>query len=68
VEKCYIARQNTDGIIIWHMRFACWIPNVTDTLSEYEIRIAFTRLVCPKFILPRTHEPAKFVGVSYHTT
>ena len=26
---------------IWRMRSACWIPNTTDTHSEYVILIAF---------------------------
>ena len=26
---------------IWRTRFACWIPNATDTYSEYAILIAF---------------------------
>jgi hypothetical protein len=28
---------------IWRMRFACWVPKDTNTLSEYAIRIAFPR-------------------------
>jgi len=63
-EKCCVARQDTDGIIIWRMRFARWISNVAGTLSEYVMPIAFTRLVCPTPIMPRTHDPAKFVAVS----
>jgi len=63
-----MAREDTAGIIKWRMRFACWISNATDTLSEYKILMAFTRLVCLKPIMPRTHEPAKFVTDSYHTT
>ena len=39
-------RQNTVErdrlqITIWRMRIACWIPNATNTHSEYVIRIAF---------------------------
>jgi len=26
---------------MWRMRFACWIPKATNTLSEYVILIAF---------------------------
>ena len=26
---------------VWRMRFACWIPKVIDTHSEYVILIAF---------------------------
>jgi len=28
-------------LTIWRTRFACWIPNATDTYSEYVILIAF---------------------------
>jgi len=27
-------------MIIWNMRIACWIPNITKTHSEYAIHIA----------------------------
>jgi len=33
--------QTTDGNIICSMRFACWIPNATDTRTEYVIRVSF---------------------------
>jgi len=36
VEKCGIARQATDGDIIWRMRFAWWISKATD-ISEYAL-------------------------------
>jgi hypothetical protein len=41
VEKYGTAGQATDGSIIGRMRFTCWIPNVTETPSEYVILIAF---------------------------
>ena len=41
VEKCYTARETTDGNIKQRMRFPCWIIKATNTHSEYVIRIAF---------------------------
>jgi len=41
VEKYGTARQVTDDNIIRRMPFACWIPEATDTHSEYVIFIAF---------------------------
>ena len=35
--------QDTDGKIIWRMRFSRQIPKATDTHSEYVILIAFPR-------------------------
>jgi len=32
MEKCGTTRQATDDSVIWRIRFACWIPEVTDTL------------------------------------
>jgi hypothetical protein len=43
VEKYGTAGQTTDGNIIWRMRFACWVTKATDTHSEYETLVAFTR-------------------------
>ena len=37
------AAQATDGSVIRHMWFACWIANATDTHSEYVIVIAFAQ-------------------------
>ena len=37
MEKLCIARQATDANIMRRMRFACWIPKATNTLSEYVI-------------------------------
>jgi len=42
VEKYGTAEQATDNNIIWHMHFACWITDATDTHSEYVILTAFT--------------------------
>ena len=33
--------QATDGNILRHMRFTCWITKATDTHSEYEIPLVF---------------------------
>jgi len=41
VEKHGTDGQTTDDNIIWHMRFACWIPKATDTHTV--IITAFTR-------------------------
>jgi len=41
VEKFGSAGQDASENIIWRMRFASWIPNATDTHSEYVILIAF---------------------------
>jgi hypothetical protein len=35
------AQQATDGNIMWHMRFACWVTKATDTPSEFAILTAF---------------------------
>jgi len=35
--------QATDDNIVRRIRIACWIPNATNTHSEYEIFIAFPR-------------------------
>jgi hypothetical protein len=42
------ARQATDDNIIWHMRFVCWITEITDTHPEYVTLIAFPKqqLLC----------------------
>jgi len=41
VEKCGRAKQATDVNKIRRMRFACWLPQATNTHSEYVILIAF---------------------------
>jgi len=41
VGKYGTAIQTTEGNRICSMRFACWIPNVTDTCREYVIGISF---------------------------
>jgi hypothetical protein len=41
VEKYGTDGQATDGDITWRMRTACWIPEATNTLTEYVILIAF---------------------------
>ena len=41
MEKYGVARQATDGNIIWRTRFACCINKATDTHSEYVTVIAF---------------------------
>ena len=41
VEKYGTARQATDNNIIWHIRFAWWMCNATNTHSEYVINTAF---------------------------
>jgi hypothetical protein len=33
--------RDTTPMKIWRMRFACWIPNATNTHSEYVIHVAF---------------------------
>jgi hypothetical protein len=33
--------QDTDGNVIWRMRFACWINKAANTHSEYLILIDF---------------------------
>jgi hypothetical protein len=43
VEKYDRAGQATDGNIIRHMVFACWITKATDIDSEYVILISFPR-------------------------
>ena len=43
MEKYGTARQATDDDIIRRMPSACWINKATDTHSQYEIRIAFSR-------------------------
>jgi hypothetical protein len=43
MEKYGTARQATDGNIIRHMRFVCWITKATDTHSGYITLIAFPR-------------------------
>jgi hypothetical protein len=40
-KTCCTAGQATDDNIIWRMRIACWIPNATDTHSQYVILIVF---------------------------
>ena len=45
VEKLCIARQTTDTIIIRRMRFACWMPEATNTPSEYVINCFLTATV-----------------------
>jgi len=40
-EKYGTARQATDDITIWRMRFACWIKKATDTHSQHVTFIAF---------------------------
>jgi len=41
VEKYGTAGQATGENVIWHMHFACWITNATDTHSEYVTLTAF---------------------------
>jgi hypothetical protein len=41
MEKYGITRQATDGKIIQHMSFECWITYAADPHSEYIIIIAF---------------------------
>jgi len=41
LEKCGTTRQATDGKIIQHMRFVCWVTYATETHSECIILIAF---------------------------
>jgi hypothetical protein len=36
-----IARPDSQQVTIWRMRVACWLPEATNTFSEYVIRIAF---------------------------
>jgi hypothetical protein len=36
------AEQDTDDNIIRRMRIAFWMPKATNTLSEYEILLAFS--------------------------
>ena len=36
-----IVEQDRPQMTIWRMRIACWIPKVTDTLSQYVTLIAF---------------------------
>ena len=43
VEKYSRARQAVDNNKIRHMHIACWIPEATNTHSQYVIRIAFAR-------------------------
>ena len=43
VETCLRIGQAIDDNIAGRMRFACWITNATNTLSEYVILIAFPR-------------------------
>jgi hypothetical protein len=43
VEEHGRAIQDTDDNIIRRMCLACWIPEATDTHSEYSIIIAFPR-------------------------
>jgi hypothetical protein len=40
-EKYGITGQATDDIIIWHMRFACWLNKSTDRLRIYNTYFAF---------------------------
>jgi hypothetical protein len=43
VKKYGTAGQATDDNTIRRMRFACWITKVTNTHSEYEIPVVFSR-------------------------
>jgi hypothetical protein len=43
MEKYGTTGKTTNGNIIQHMRFACWITKATDTHSEYVILISFSR-------------------------
>jgi hypothetical protein len=36
-----VVERDRPQMTIWRMRFACWIPNATNTHSEYVILIAF---------------------------
>ena len=36
-----IVEPDRPQMTIWRIRIACWIPNVTNTISEYVIPIAF---------------------------
>ena len=44
-EKCGAAREATDDIIIWHMRFLCWVIKATYTLRIWNIYCFFTATV-----------------------
>ena len=41
MEKTFVERDMTK-MAIWRMRIACWIPNATNTHSQYVIFIAFS--------------------------
>jgi hypothetical protein len=58
VENCGTARQSTDGNIIQHMCFTCWISKATNTNSEHVVSIAFPqqhRLCESTSMLPYTY-------------
>ena len=37
------AEREMTQMAVWRMNIACWIPKATDTHTEYEILIAFSR-------------------------
>ena len=43
MEEYDTARQGTDGNVIRHMRFACWINKAIDTYPECVILTAFPK-------------------------
>ena len=54
-----IVEPNRPRMTIWHMRVICWIPKVTDILSEYVILTLFLQQwlhelapCCVKRLLP----------------
>ena len=52
----------------WRMRFACWMPQATNTDSEYVILIAFPRQQCfleSTSMLPYTYITCR-VKVFFH--
>jgi hypothetical protein len=59
VAKYGTARQATDGIVIWHLRFALWTNKVTDSHSEYVILLIF---YCKN---GNANEPEYYVYVHY---
>jgi hypothetical protein len=41
IMRANIVQQYRPQMTIWCMRIACWIPKVTDTLSQYVILLLF---------------------------
>ena len=58
MEKYGRARQATDDNIIPRMRCACWIPNATNTHSEYVLLLVFP-------LQQWLHERASVLGYTY---